>query len=77
MLQCFAKALPPEIGVDEIDLEQVRAFVQQKRLSEWTRRKYYARLRTFFGFCVEQGFCECNPVDDLKAPPEGQGQLYV
>ena len=70
VLQRFAKAFPPEIDLGEIDLDQIRTFVQQKRLSEWTRRTYYARLRTFFGFCVEQGFCERNPVNDMKAPPE-------
>ena len=50
--------------------EQVRAFALEKRLSEWTRRTYYARLRTFFGFCVERGFCERNPLEELKSPPK-------
>ena len=70
ILQHFARTLPPEIDVGAVSAEQVRAFALQKRLSAWTRQTYYARLHAFFGFCVERGFCERNPVGELKAPPK-------
>ena len=70
VLEGFARTLPPEIGVEAVDAEHVRNFAWRRDRSEWTRRTYYARLRTFFAFCVERGFCERNPTDEVKTPPE-------
>jgi integrase len=78
VLERFARDLPPDLRVDQITTDQVRAFVLRGELAQWTKRTYYARLNTFFGFCVESGYQERNPCDDVDRPPEPKKSInYV
>lgn len=70
VLDRFASDLPPDIRVDQITTEQVRSFVRRPELAQWTQRTYYARLNTFFSFCVEAGYQERNPCEDVDRPSE-------
>ncbi len=78
ILESFALTLAPEIDVAAVTPSHVRTFIQQEDFSDWTRRTYYARLRTFFACCKEHGLCEDNPADPVKSPPEPRGTInYV
>ncbi|RMF62121.1 MAG: site-specific integrase [Bacteroidetes bacterium] len=68
VLERFASFLAPEITVDRVTVQDVRRFIHQPGLADYTRCTYYARLNTFFTFCVTAGYAPHNPCDEIRRP---------
>jgi integrase len=54
--------------LDQIQLAQLREFRQTWDVSSSTAGRWYERLRSFFAFCVTNGWLKTNPTDALKRP---------
>jgi integrase len=54
--------------LDQLQLPQLREFRQTWDLSANTAGRRYERLRSFFAFCVANGWLDFNPTNTLKRP---------
>ena len=55
-------------GITELSAENVRRFREGRSLSARTSAKELERLRSFFGFCISNGWLQQNPAKAVKAP---------
>ena len=58
------------VSIDEIrtvDLrDYLRNYQNERKIADSTTNKYREYFRTFFGWCVNEGYCQCNPAANLK-----------
>jgi len=58
------------VPVSGVSVDHLRSLRESWVLSAITSRKKIERLRTFFKFCQESGWCHSNPARALKPPKE-------
>ena len=56
------------VRLDQIQLSHLREFRQNWDVSASTAGRWHERLRSFFAFCVTNGWLRANPTDALKRP---------
>ena len=50
-----------------VDLrEYLRNYQNERGIADSTLNKYREYIRSFFQWCVNGGYCECNPAANLK-----------
>lgn len=62
------------IALDAITRDHVRMFLANVRWSPATRLIRWKGLRTFFDFCVSDGFLTASPVDGVVRPKSGKAR---
>jgi integrase len=78
ILEQFADTLPPETTCRQVTSDQVRWFARRPDLAQWSQYTYFARLSTFFGFCIDEGYLDQNPCSELRRPSKPRKKInYV
>lgn len=67
-LQSFLRSLPPGMLVNHVEGRHCRAFFNRQGLSATSKNTYARQLRTFFKWCVGEGYLKASPVEDLAVP---------
>jgi integrase len=60
------------VWLEQLRLPQVRQFRQTWELARTTTTRRHERLRSFFAFCMANGWLSLNPTDMLKKPLAGR-----
>jgi integrase/recombinase XerD len=58
----------PHRPVDSLSVEDLSRYRESWKVGPLSARKKVERMRAFFKFCVERGWCENNPAVFLKTP---------
>lgn len=69
-LRLFVASLPPACLVTQVEGRHVQKFLDRprKKLSPATRQTYYARIKMFFTWAIENGFARHDPTAKIERP---------
>jgi len=61
------------IDVTPDHIRQFQAYINRTRKSSDTHHQYHRVMRTFFNWCVDEGFLPVSPMIHIKAPKKSKG----
>lgn len=67
-LASFQNHLGERVYLDQITAEDCNDWIYDAEKSGWTKRDYYARLDTFFKWCIEAGHLSKGPLEEVPKP---------
>lgn len=69
-LSAWAKKLPPDVMLDNLDAGDLEPYVWQHDISAASRCKRYRHLRVFVNWALKNEYIKRNPIRDLKKPKQ-------
>ncbi|MDX8431149.1 MAG: tyrosine recombinase XerC [Candidatus Algichlamydia australiensis] len=70
-LEKFIATLPPLVKLESVTPRQVRTFLMEMTMEGLAKRTIHRRLsslRSFFKFCLQQGWLNKSPMEEIGAP---------
>jgi integrase len=69
-LELLAGELPPDVLVKQITPKSIKRFLERGELTTSTRTTYYARLKRFFRWAIDNGAIKADPMSKIKRPKQ-------
>ena len=55
-------------SIDNLQIRHTMSQLHRKGLSGRSLQRWLSAMRSFFRYCIRQGWCKNNPADDVRAP---------